>query len=59
VIEMTPLMLTENGRVELVVRAAVSYQEILERLEHAETLAVIRKDMRQFKRGGRHPTLSR
>ena len=31
-------MLTENGRVELVVRAAVSYQEILERLERAETL---------------------
>ena len=44
-------MLTENGRVELVVRAAVSYQEILERLERAETLAVIRKGMRQFKRG--------
>jgi len=44
-------MLSENGRVELVVRAAVSYQEILERLERAETLAVIRKGMRQFKRG--------
>lgn len=47
----TPLVLTVNGRAELVVQDAESYQEILERLERAETLAAIRKGMKQFQRG--------
>jgi prevent-host-death family protein len=46
-----PLVLTVNGRAELVVQDAESYQEILDRLERAETLAAIRKGMEQFDRG--------
>ena len=47
----TPLVLTVNGRAELVVQDAESYQLILERLERAETLASIRRGMEQFGRG--------
>ena len=47
----TPLVLTVNGRAELVVQDAESYQLILERLERAETLASIRRGMEQFDRG--------
>ena len=41
----TPLVLTVNGRAELVVQDAESYQLILERLERAETIAAIRRGM--------------
>jgi prevent-host-death family protein len=47
----TPLVLTVNGRAELVVQDAESYQLILERLERAETVASIRRGMEQFDRG--------
>jgi prevent-host-death family protein len=47
----TPLVLTVNGRAELVVQDAESYQLLLERLERAETLASIRRGMEQFDRG--------
>lgn len=47
----TPLVLTVNGRAELVVQDAESYQLILERLERAETLAAIRRGIEQFDRG--------
>ncbi len=47
----TPLVLTVNGRAELVVQNAESYQEILERLERAETVAAIRRGMEQFDSG--------
>ena len=47
----TPLVLTVNGRAELVVQDAESYQEILERLDRAETLAAIRQGREQFERG--------
>ena len=47
----TPLVLTVNGRAELVVQDAESYQLILERLERAETLAAIARSMEQFERG--------
>jgi prevent-host-death family protein len=47
----TPLVLTVNGRAELVVQDAESYQEMLDRLERAETLAAIQKGMDQFNRG--------
>jgi prevent-host-death family protein len=43
----TPLVLTVNGRAELVVQDAESYQEMLDRLERAETLAAIRRGMEQ------------
>jgi prevent-host-death family protein len=45
-----PLVLTVNGRAELVVQDAESYQVILERLERAETLAAIRRGIEQFDR---------
>jgi len=47
----TPLVLTVNGRAELVVQDAASYQLILERLERAETLAAIQRGIDQFGRG--------
>lgn len=47
----TPLVLTVNGRAELVVQDAESYQLILERLERAETLAAVRRGMEQFDQG--------
>jgi prevent-host-death family protein len=47
----TPLVLTVNGRAELVVQDAESYQLILERLDRAETLASIRRGIEQFDEG--------
>jgi PHD/YefM family antitoxin component YafN of YafNO toxin-antitoxin module len=46
-----PLVLTVNGRAELVVQNAASYQALLDRLERAETLAAIREGMAQLDRG--------
>jgi prevent-host-death family protein len=37
-----PVVLTVNGKAELVVQDAVSYQQILERLERLETVEAIR-----------------
>jgi prevent-host-death family protein len=47
----SPLVLTVNGRAELIVQDADSYQELLDRLERAETVAAIRQGMEQFERG--------
>lgn len=47
----TPLVLTVNGRAELVVQDATSYQELLDRLEKAETIAAIRRGMRDVEAG--------
>jgi PHD/YefM family antitoxin component YafN of YafNO toxin-antitoxin module len=47
----TPLVLTVNGRAELVVQDAASYQALLDRLERAETVAAIRQGMDEFERG--------
>jgi PHD/YefM family antitoxin component YafN of YafNO toxin-antitoxin module len=47
----TPLVLTVNGRAELVVQNAESYQALLDRLERAETVAAIREGMEQLERG--------
>ena len=46
-----PLVLTVNGRAELVVQDAESYQLMLDRLERAETVAAIRRGMEQTGRG--------
>lgn len=46
-----PLVLTVNGRAEVVVQDAASYQELLDRLERAETVAAIRQGIEQIKRG--------
>ena len=47
----TPLVLTVNGRAELIVQDADSYQTLLDRLERAETVAAVRQGMEQFERG--------
>ncbi|MFN0104152.1 MAG: type II toxin-antitoxin system prevent-host-death family antitoxin [Bryobacteraceae bacterium] len=47
----SPIVLTVNGRAELVVQDAASYQELLNRLEQAETVAAIRRGMEQAERG--------
>ncbi len=47
----TPLVLTVNGRAELIVQDAESYQALLDRLERAETVAAIRQGMEQLERG--------
>lgn len=44
----SPLVLTVNGRAEIVVQDAASYQELLERLDRAETVAAIRKSDAEF-----------
>jgi len=51
----TPLVLTVNGRAELVVQDAGSYQEILNRLERAETIAGIRRGMEDAEQGRMMP----
>ena len=45
-----PLVLTVNGRAELVVQDAESYQLLLERLDRAETLAAIKRGIDEFER---------
>ena len=46
-----PLVLTVNGRAELIVQDAGSYQALLDRLERAETVAAIRQGIEQLGRG--------
>ncbi len=46
-----PMVLTVNGRAELVVQDAESYQLLLERLERAETVAAIRRGMQDGEEG--------
>jgi prevent-host-death family protein len=38
-----PVVLTVNGRAELIVQDAVSYQQLLDRLERLEAVAAIRE----------------
>ena len=47
----TPLVLTVNGRAELVVQNAASYQALLDRLERAESIAAIRQGVEEFEQG--------
>ena len=51
----SPMVLTVNGRAELVVQDAASYQEMLDRLERAESVAAIRRGIEQADRGGGIP----
>ncbi|HZP84670.1 MAG TPA: type II toxin-antitoxin system Phd/YefM family antitoxin [Chthonomonadaceae bacterium] len=46
-----PLVLTVNGKAEVVVQDAQSYQQMLERLERAETLVAVREGREEFERG--------
>jgi prevent-host-death family protein len=51
----TPLILTVNGRAELVVQDAASYQELLDRLEALETIAAIRVGLQESNQGQANP----
>jgi prevent-host-death family protein len=46
-----PVVLTVNGKAEVVVQDAQSYQEMLTRLERAEAIAAIRRGMSDFENG--------
>jgi len=50
-----PKVLTVNGRAEVVVQDAASYQLMLERLRHMETLAAIQEGMASAERGELKP----
>ena len=50
-----PEVLTVNGRAEVVIQDAESYQELLDRLHHMETLAAIREGMASAERGELKP----
>ena len=51
----SPLVLTVNGKAEIVVQDAAAYQALLERIERAEAVAAIRKGMDEFEREERRP----
>ncbi len=51
----TPEVLTVNGKAELVVQDAASYQLMLDRLHHMETLAAIQEGMASAERGELKP----
>ncbi|MCW3055243.1 MAG: prevent-host-death protein [Chthonomonadales bacterium] len=46
-----PVVLTVNGKAEVVVQDAQSYQDLLTRLDRAEALAAIRRGMNDFENG--------
>ena len=50
-----PEVLTVNGRAEVVIQDAESYQALLDRLHHMETLAAIREGMASAERGELKP----
>src|SRR5579871_365164 len=51
----SPVVLTVNGKAELVVQDAESYQALLEIIERAETIEGIRRGLAQMKRGEGRP----
>jgi PHD/YefM family antitoxin component YafN of YafNO toxin-antitoxin module len=50
-----PQVLTVNGKAEVVVQDAASYQSMVERLRHMETLAAIQEGMASAERGELKP----
>jgi PHD/YefM family antitoxin component YafN of YafNO toxin-antitoxin module len=46
-----PLVLTVNGKAELVVFDAVSFQKLLDKIEYAETVRDLREGIEQAERG--------
>ncbi len=51
----SPMVLTVNGRAELVVQDAASYQELLDRLEELEAVSAIRAGLEDVKNGRTKP----
>jgi prevent-host-death family protein len=52
----TPLVLTVNGRAELVVQDAESYQDLVGRLVELETVAAIRIGLKDLESGNVKPS---
>jgi PHD/YefM family antitoxin component YafN of YafNO toxin-antitoxin module len=50
-----PEILTVNGKAEVVVQDAASYQAMLDRLHHMETIAAIQEGMASAERGELKP----
>lgn len=50
-----PLVLTVNGRAELVVLDAEVFQELLNKIEYAETVQAIKEGIASFERGEGRP----
>lgn len=50
-----PVVLTVDGKAELVVQDAESYQALLEAVERAETIAGVQRGIDQMRRGERRP----
>jgi prevent-host-death family protein len=51
-----PLVLTVNGKAELVVQDAESYQALLDSVERIETIEGIRRGLEDMKNGRMRPT---
>ena len=51
----SPVVLTVNGKAELVVQDARAYQAMLDRVERAETVAALRNGIEEFERGEFRP----
>ncbi len=51
----SPLILTVNGKAELVVLDAKSYQDILAKIEYAETVEALREGIESFEKGEGRP----
>jgi PHD/YefM family antitoxin component YafN of YafNO toxin-antitoxin module len=50
-----PQVLTINGRAELIVQDAASYQKMLDELDKAEAIAGIQRGLEQVKQGKTYP----
>lgn len=50
-----PLVLTVNGRAELVVLDTEAFQELMSKVEYAETVQAIKEGMASFERGEGQP----
>jgi PHD/YefM family antitoxin component YafN of YafNO toxin-antitoxin module len=50
-----PLVLTVNGKAELIVQDAASYQELLEAVERLQTIEAIREGLKEMKAGKGKP----
>jgi prevent-host-death family protein len=46
-----PVILTVNGKAELVVQNAISYQKLLDSIEHLETIIGIKKGLEDITKG--------
>ena len=52
-----PVILTVNGKAEIVVQDAVSYQKLLDKIEKLETIAGIQKGLADIQSGQTRPII--